>query len=131
MDVSKIKYLVNLDNSKKTLEKALENIKAKRAIAEKEVLEMLSEAGIPSLKIENKTVYIQRQLWCGAKDKDKTAACEFLKNNDLEMYVKEGFNVLSLSGFVREIEKSGDELPENFEKFFKISEVFSIRSRKA
>ena len=131
MDTTKLKTLISLDQQRKDLEEDIEVIKKRRAELETEILDDMAESGISSLKIDGKTVYLKRELWCSPRDGDRYKAVGYLKKAGMDFYLEEKFSAHSLSAYVREQDKAGEPLPAGFDDAFKVSETFKVRVRKA
>lgn len=73
------------------------------------LIEEFERTGDQRRTVDGKTAYLHRQLWVYAADGiDKDAVAEALKKAGLGDYVKETFNVQSISAFARELEKEID-----------------------
>jgi len=133
IDITKIKELQALDSQKRQLEKDLDEVKLRREELEKNLLEQFAEAGIDSITVDGKKVYLKRDTWTSALEGDRAKACTFLKEHGLDFYVNETFNATSISAYVREHRNEEDgtfDLPEGFTDYFKISDTFKIRTGK-
>ena len=102
IDTTKIKELQALDSQKRQLEKDLDEVKLRREELEKNLLEQFAEAGIDSITVDGKKVYLKRDTWTSALEGDRAKACTFLKEHGLDFYVNETFNATSISAYVRE-----------------------------
>jgi len=135
-----IKTYVGLADDIKALEKKVKDLTASKGKIESRILENFSENGISSIKIDGSTVYLHRQLWAGTdrhEDEDdeseepKIRAIAALRAAGCEDLIKENFNVMTLSAFVRELDQNKEELPAEFEGAIKVAEVFSARVRRS
>jgi len=135
-----IKTYVDLADGIKELEARVKGWKSDKAKIEKRILENFSETGISSIKIDGSTVYLHRQLWAGTdrhEDEDdeseepKIRAIAALRAAGCEDLIKENFNVMTLSAFVRELDQNKEELPAEFEGAIKVAEVYSARVRRS
>lgn len=142
------KTYAELDAKKKDLENRLSAVKRELAQIEEQLLDEMSEEGVPSLKIniENsdgtqstRTVYQRRELWAGyAEDFTKQDLCEALKHAGLEDMVTETFNTNTLSAYIREYDENNQsteeivkQLPAEIQPYIKVSEKYKIRTRKS
>lgn len=134
--------LAGLDSQKSKLKKKLDNIKEQREKIEEILMEKMSENGIQNINAGDRTIYIHRQYWAGAK-KEREQLVQALKDIGMQDYVKENYNTHSISAWVRErIEEYENEndtvvddpievLPEELQEEMKISEKVQLRSRRA
>lgn len=131
-----VKPYVALVKKKLLLQQQLDDAKARLAELEPKIVEAFQDEGIQSTKIDDYTVYLNRQLWAGAAD-DKQAMCDALKvfpDDTWSFLVKDNVNVQTLSARVRECEMNEDGmpiLPEALKDLIKVAEVFKIGARKA
>ena len=141
MDNVKLQRFVELEKQKKETENQLDSIKDELAALDADLQQEFIEAGIQSIRCNGRTVYIHRQFWAGMVDGDRPRAMAALRAAGLNDYVFETFNTQSLSAYVRERIKSGEEeqdtddvyilLPESFRGNINVTEKINIRSRKA
>lgn len=131
MDGALLSKFLELDTEKRELKEQLERATRERGAVEAELLEAFAEEGIDSIKKDGRTVYLHRQLWAKAKDGDRERAVAILRKCRLQEYIREDFNTQQVSAFAREHDKEGTSLPKHFDTGFDVSEVFSIRTRKA
>jgi hypothetical protein len=129
MDSDKVRRLLALDEEKRGHEDRLKEISAERKALESEVLDAFAEAGISNIKVDGKTVSIRHEYWASAKEGQKERACAYLESHGLGVYVSPSFNSLSVSAWLREKIRD-NEVPEDFEEFFHVSEVFKVTTRK-
>jgi len=134
--------LAGLDSQKSKLKKKLDNIKEQREKIEEILMEKMSENGIQNINAGDRTIYIHRQYWAGAKN-EREQLVQALKDIGMQDYVKENYNTHSISAWVRErIEEYENEndtvvddpieiLPEELQEEMKISEKVQLRSRRA
>ena len=98
---------------------------------EKQALDWMVQNGMESARVPGMTVSVNRQLWAFAKDKDRESACEALRAAGLGDMVKENFNMLTLSAWVREQDEAGEPLPAAFAGRIEVAEVFRLGARRA
>lgn len=113
------------------------------------VIQMLSMEGLKHISLKRpdgsaRTVHVTRNLWAGHNG-DEQALCEALKDSGYLAYVKEKYNVQSLSSLVRElaseyhqkpvaeltVEQMIEALPEKVRENIKVSEVFNVGNKKS
>jgi len=97
---------------------------------EQQIVDMYSEAGVPSLSIDGKTVYLHRSTYAqriGGADSDAVIAA--LRASGHGDIVKDNVNGQTLNALVREL-CDGDEpkgLPEPLADVLELGERFAIR----
>lgn len=142
MDNAKIQRFIELENAKKEAEALLDGIKEEIASLDLDLQQEFIEAGVQSVRCNGRTVYLHRQFWAGMVDGDRPRAVTALRTAGMDDYVFETFNTQSLSAYVRERVKSGQEdgqlvedvymlLPDSFRGAINVTEKINIRSRKA
>lgn len=127
LDIDNMQRFVTLSSEEKRLKEELEEIKKEKAKLEPFLLEAMAESSIGSMKILDKTIYIDRRLW--AKYEDRGKAIEALKKAGYSSYVTETFNSNSLSALIREFEANGEGFPKEFDGAITKNEVFKLKVR--
>lgn len=127
----RLRLFVYHSNQKRLLEAKLKEVKAEADALEAKLLKDFEDSGTDKVRVDGVTVYLHRQLWAGAVDGDKEAACAAIKAAGFAEYVSESFNAQSFSALVREWDKQGEPMPPEFEGKIKVSEVFQIRTRRS
>jgi hypothetical protein len=146
-----LRRYVELETLRRKHEADLKEAKSELELLQRQLLQVFEQNGIQNMKVNGMTVFLYRQLWAGiakqgqeATVEERTTACNALKQANLGIYVYEQFNSQSISAYVREAVKNGDELPECFvmlergrnvgpEHFGKIAvtEKYELRTRKS
>jgi hypothetical protein len=117
--------LVALKKESEELEERQTVIDKRRKQIEAFLLDAFAEnPGLKRLNIDGRTVYLRRQLFAGAKDKD--AAYEALIAAGLGDYATRGFNTNSVSALYREWERDGTPPPPELAGVIHTGERFSI-----
>jgi hypothetical protein len=129
LNTDRIKAYAELDELRLKLNRELDKIRKKQAKLEPMILENMGESGVDSMRVEGRTVYIQRLIW--GKYSDRGDAIKALKEAGLEDLVSEGFNANQLAAYLRELDATNEPLPPEFRGRIEPNEVFSIRTRKA
>lgn len=140
------KYFAELDAEERDLKSRLKEVKDKKEALEENLLEKMAEDGVPRMAIninydgkeQTRTLYTHKQLWAGYND-DKQALIDALKQASLDDMVSEGYNTQTLSAYVRQFDPDGTmdteelrkQLPTQLQSVIKLSEKFSLRTRKA
>lgn len=125
-DVARI---IELDERKRALEEEIDRIKFERRTLEERVMEQWAEAGVQHVRQQGMTVYLRRDVWAGIHEEFKTAAPYAFMRADLGHMLS--VNSQTLSAYVRELERKGEEAPEEIARLIRTTEQFSIRSRRA
>ena len=113
---------------KRTLKDNLEDVTRELASLEPQVLDMMSQEGLQHVRLDDKTLYLHRQLWVGVEDGyTREQAADGLVAAGLGEYVSPSFNVSQVSAYFREQARDTDnlELPEGL----KLTEKFTVRMR--
>lgn len=140
------KYFAELDAEERDLKARLREVKDKKDALEENLLEKMAEDGIPRMAInihhngkeEQRTIFTHKQLWAGYNE-DKQSLIDALKQASLDDMVSEGYNTQTLSAYVRQFDPDGtmdteelrNQLPTQLQPVIKLSERFSLRTRKA
>lgn len=139
-----VNEFIELDEQRKKKEADVESIKDRLKELEPQIMERFENAGMQSMKSkQGTTLYIRRELWAGAAEGAEVLLLERLKAIGLGDMVKEKVNTMTLSAYVREVEKETfngqtvkpDEilkaLPEPLQAAVSLNEKFSLRTRKS
>lgn len=136
-----------LDTKKEALKKELKDTEAAHKLLQQQILDQLAASGFDSVRFLGHTLYIFKQLWARPKDESvkRPQLVSALKENGFAEYIKEDFNVQSVSGRLREMEKQyremhaqqpkqgrkpfalADYLPKPLVKVLKLDPDYSIR----
>lgn len=129
--------MIRLDAEKKRLQADLDEIKSEIRDVEEQLLGKFGEEGMSSVKVGNKTLWLDRKIWASAGG-DTEGAIASLKQEGYGDMVKETVNRGSLSALVREFakplqtpEEVQAELPGSMAKAIKVTETNNIRVRGA
>jgi hypothetical protein len=96
------------------------------------LMDDFSRQGITSLTVDGRTVYLHRRTWATVRQGvDRREVVDVLRSSGLGHFVSETFNTNTLSAYVRELEEEGEGLPDELDRVVKVSEVYSLRVRKA
>lgn len=128
---------LDLDDEVKATDDRLAELKRSRSVAEKSLLQEFLQEGLSSLKVDRgdkrKLVYLHSTIGVSAKDKDRMAVIQVLKQIGLEEYVKEepSFVTQSLGAWVNAQKKAELPIPPELEAVLNIEQLCSIRVRVA
>ena len=129
MDTILAKEFVELDTLIKDLDRSVKEAKKKREDLGKKIMDEMIDEGVNKITLNGKTLYIKRTVW--AKYPSREDAIQALKEAGLNEYVKENFNNMQLSAFLREKVEAEEPLPDAFVGKIEPNEVFQIASVKA
>ena len=128
--------LITATASKRALDADLKDAKQLVSEAERGVLDRFEQEGIDQMRIGGQLVYLHRQLWAGAINKeDRSLLIAALKSNPAsEFLVAEQVTLLKLSAWARELATDNDGMPivpEHLVNTMEVNEVYSARVRKS
>ena len=134
IDLEKAEELIKLKEIKTRLTKELKGVSKTIQEVESVLLEQFSASPISKISLFGKTLSVKRMLWAGIDkqhDDEESSiayerACTMLKKMGLEEFVGERFMPQTLSGYVRELDKEGFPVPEQWEGIIKVAEKFTI-----
>ena len=126
MDIKKVTSIIQFDKKIKKVKAELDTLKKERQILEKEVMEEFDE-GLNSVKTDDGTAYLRRDVYCSLVDRDVEASKEYIRGLGLGDYIDEKVSTPSLSAWYREREID-DEVPADFGEHVKVSETFAVRT---
>lgn len=131
MEAERLKRFAELAKRKREVEGELDRIRVEMSELEEYLKGEFEKSGISSTTVDGVTCYLHRQLWAKARGGEYARACSALREAGLGQMVEEKFNTQTLSAWVREQEASDIELPPALKEVIEVSEVFSVRTRKA
>lgn len=136
MDSERLRKWVKLDKLKKRLEAKLEETKEIMSKLQDPLINAMIEAGIASIKIDQRNVGITSRIWAKIlieieTDEDREKVIQAIKNAGLKNLVKEGYNYLSLSSYISELIKSGEPLPKEFDGIIGSRKEHKLKARKS
>jgi len=113
MNTQALKRYANWFFAKKKLQAKLKQIEGKLEKESAILLDHLADLEIDKVSLKGGiTLFSKTTIW--AKCKDKESAINAIKEAGEEWMIQEGFSTQALSMFLRELDKSGKELPEEF-----------------
>jgi len=133
MDV--MRQMANLYIKKRDEEAALKETKAAIAGLQEVCLSELAMAGVERLPLTTEsgsiTLYIHSQMWARpiGGSEGRAAVVDALNSEGMEGFVKTDVNLNQISGFVRECNRSGVELPERLRAVLDLSTTTELRAR--
>ena len=130
-----------LTEKKAALKADLEQTQARLNELEPRLLEWFGSMDMQSVRAAGRTFYVARTLWAGRDGVEPEQFCQAFHSAGLEDLVTEQVNSQRLSAWVREQaaeleagatpEEIKAHLPGPIREVIKVSEVFSVRSRKS
>ena len=136
MSTQKVRDHVVLTMRKREIEAELRKIKAELELSESELAIYFAQEGVQSIKIDEGTAYLKRELYARLKpDTNGTyeEAHEALRSHGLEYMVKATVNLSTLKAYVREQERKRDDaepdeklLPDGLEQYITVTEAFRV-----
>jgi len=143
MNTDRLHQYVELEDRRRQLEAELDQIKEQMAKLQSEIVDDMSQAGISSMRVKDRTLYIARDVSVSPAD-SKDALIAALKAAGLDQYVREDYHTQSLRAYVREILRDMGEtqdivddidlqnaLPEPLREAMRVSTFYQLRSRKS
>jgi hypothetical protein len=130
MNTDNIHRYLALTDQKKDLETQVKELNGEIEKLERLILTDFEKASINNVRCNGRTVYLVRKLWARPKDGDYETAAAALAACGLNDFLKQSFNLNSISAYVREMDANGETLPEPIARAFDVAEVFTIQSRK-
>ena len=131
MNIELLQRWLALDARKRGLDSELSDVTTQMDTIHDVVVDGLLEDGITSLKISDRTVYIQKQIWARALPEHRVKLAHVLEALDMAHMI--GINAQSLSALFRP-DKDSDEpanVPQEVADLAEVYEKVSLRSRKA
>ncbi len=130
MNLEDVRYYIALTAEKRDLEASLRRIQDSLNQLEPTLAEAFAEDGVQHVNMDGYTIYLQQELWASPAEGNYDRLCDELVGNDLESMVQRRVNAMTLSAYVREVRRKGENLPEGLAATIKISEAYRVRVRK-
>lgn len=138
LDLETLGKYAALDAKRQDLERRAKEVAADLADLEPILLDALASAGVASVKVGGRTVYMHTQLWAKLDVKDgedpaeaKARACQALKVTGFGELVAESYNSQTLSAVMREMTREQKDFPAEWDGVLVGNEVTKLRTRKA
>lgn len=131
MDTNDLKTYARLRRQQEASAAEADAIKAQADELEKKLIEAFSEEGMQRATVEGQTIYLRRDLYAqkkpGVEASDLEAA---LVKSGLDHFIKPAVNMQSLSAYLRDLDKTETELPDDLAAVVQGFEKFSVRVTK-
>lgn len=137
MNTARLHAYAELDQERLDLQRQATVLDERLKVLEGEILEEIAAGdGAPLVKVDTSaygrvTVYLERRIWAKCTGEDWPRACAALQDAGLGEYVQQRYNTQSLSAYLRELDKSGDPLPEPLVGAIEADARLSIRTRRS
>lgn len=129
--LDQVKRYAELIARKRELEAELRAIQDQLNVMEPGLVEAFIDAGIQHLRLNGQTLYLQQEIWASPVDGDYDSLCDALERAGLGDMVVRRVHHNTLSAWVRELRKAGEEMPEEVKPYLKVSETYRLRVRKS
>lgn len=129
LDLELVHGFIMLQEKKAELEAELRMVRQNSHAIELLLIDAFLQQGIQNMTAGQRIIYIHTQQWAKPRDRDKLRAVHALMDNGYENYV--GPNTQSVSALFRGSEEEVTGLPPEIQEAFEVTEVTSLRSRKA
>jgi hypothetical protein len=131
VNTDRLKEYARLRRVEKELGTEASAIKEQADTLEQELLEEFAESGLQKMTVDGSTIYLRRDLWAsrinGATALD---VCEAFEKAGLTQFVTTNYNSNTVSAWLREIDASGEQMPESVAQVLGAAEKFSLRVLK-
>ena len=105
-------------------------LKGEFARLQQEIKDHWADEGTSAHKgTDGTTIFLKRSLHTTCNKALRHEALQWLKDSEIDKYVKDDFDIKSIGAYVREMDKAGEELPKGFEEKFHIEEIFTLGFR--
>jgi len=137
LDTERARRFIALTARKRAIDAERREITKELDTLETAILDEFAEHGIDRIALDGYTLGLRRDIWARpAKDPDtgetlRDAAINALRAAGLNDYVREDFNVQSLSAYVRELIDNGDDVPDELRDSLHITEGYKVSVTKA
>jgi hypothetical protein len=121
-----------LAREKSTVKDRLDEIERRMTELQEPLKEHFVNGGMQNARVDGMTCYIRRQLWAKLKEgHDMDEAVAAMKGNGMGEFVREAFNVHTLSSHARELAREEKALPAEVLDYIDVSEVVTIQARRS
>lgn len=131
MDTADLKTYARLRRQQEASDAEAKAIKEQADALEAKLIEAFAEEGIQNVKVDGQTIYLRRDLF--AQKRPGTEASDLegaLVKAGLDHFIKASVNMQSLSAYLRDLDKTETELPDELAVVIQPFERFSVRVTK-
>ncbi len=132
MDMTKFKRYVELVKQKAEIDANIDAIKYEMSELEPYIQDQMIEAGIQNIKVDDRTIYLNRQIWA-SPSQGQEPLCEYLRENGFDDLITTSIASQRLSAMVREYppdEQGLPDLPDELKALVKVSETIKVKVKK-
>lgn len=139
LNVERVREFAELQARKAELNEEIDAINERCGELKPKILEEFEREGVPRLPIAGLgTVHLHRTGWArvvaagGGKPtkQDKAAAREALRACGMGEFVQESYNTQTVSAWMREMAREGEDLPPELDGKLRYEEEFDVRFRR-
>jgi len=141
LDTNLLRQLGERIARKKELKAQLKQLEEEMRDLQEPCMNTLAAAGMENARIEledgsRMTLHLHSQLWARpivdeGGSPNRAAVVEALREEGMDDFLKEDFNVQQLSGFARECDRSGVEMPERLAAVLDLHTTVEVRGRSS
>lgn len=132
MDMEKVRTYIRLRRQQRQREAEASAVKEEADLIEQELLEEFARDSVQNMNVDGTTVYLHRQLWCRVEDGvEKDQVIEGLREAGLGHFVTETFSTQTISSWMRDLEREGEDLPDELTGLLGTTEKFAIKTRRS
>lgn len=131
MTTDLLRRFAQLSREKGELKDRLSEVEKALEAMQLPLQEYFLSAGMQNTRVDGMTLYVRKQTWARlAEGIEMPQACDALKAAGLGEFVREAFNMQTLSSYVRELQRDERELPESLADFISVTDDVSIQARR-
>jgi hypothetical protein len=128
--MDKIAEFVKLEQRKADLQAELNQVKKDLQILEPIVRNHMLDNNIKSMNVDGRTAYLKKNVFIKLLV-EKPVVAQALMDAGLTDFVREDFNIRTLTAYCREMLENKTALPSQLANKIKIDTKISLKSRKA
>lgn len=131
-NINTIERYAKLENQRSELKDELTAVEAKLDELRQGVLDYMQSHSLDKITSAGRTLYLRRELWAGRPEnvtpEDLSRA---LSDLGLDDFHADAPKMQALSAWLRELDKSGEKMPEGLTPYLVANEVYKIGSRRS
>ena len=137
--MERVREFAELQTKKRALNDELDAIDDRCKEIGPKILQEFEQEGVQSIKVPGQgTVHLHRQGWAKvvregpeATPEERRRAADALKEAGVGQFVAETFNTNTVSAWMRELVREGEELPPELDGALVFEERFDVRLRRS
>lgn len=127
-----IERYARLENQRAELKDELAAVEAKLDELRQGVLDYMQNHSLDKITSAGRTLYLRREIWAGRpEDVTPEALTRALSDMGLDDFHADAPKMQALSAWLRELDKSGEKMPEGLTPYLVANEVYKIGSRRS